>query len=66
MLAVPDFSTLRSYFGKLGTPSFDAECQHIVNSVFEKLEGSQKFCKILLDEIHIKALRFKSHYWIFD
>ena len=46
MLALLEVNTLRSYFGKVGAPGSDLECQHVVNTVFEKLEGSRKFCEI--------------------
>lgn len=37
--------TLRSYFGKFGAPDNGLKCQHVINSILEKLEGSQQFCK---------------------
>ena len=32
----------------------ELESQHAVNTVFETIEGIKQFCKVLLDEIHIK------------
>ena len=32
----------------------ELESQQAVNTVFETIEGSKNFCKLLLDEIHIK------------
>ena len=62
MLALPDSSIFRSYFGKIVTPGSDVECQHVINSVSEKLGSIQKFCKILLGKIHIKpAIRYVSN-----
>ena len=49
---------MRNYFGKLGTPGSDQECKDVVKSVFLKLDGLEKYCKILLDEIYIKPKYF--------
>ena len=56
---------MRNYFGKLGTPGADQECKDVVKSVFLKLDGLQKYCKILLDEIYIKpAIRYSCQHII--
>ena len=34
-----------SFFGKFGAPDNGLKCQHVINSILEKLEGSQQFCK---------------------
>ena len=54
LLALPSDVSLRQYFGKLGTPGVEGECRNVVTAVFSKLEGAQKYCKILVDEIYIK------------
>ena len=65
LIALPDSTTLRQYFGKLGTPGSENECEHVISSVFSKLQGLQKYCKILLDEIYIKpAIRYSCHHII--
>ena len=59
LVALPNDVTLRQYFGKLGTPGIENECKKVVTTVFSKLEGPQKYCKILVDEIYIKpAVRY--------
>ena len=54
LLIFPHKKTIKRFFGKLGTPGSIDECKVIVNTVFEKLKGTQMPCKIILDEIHIK------------
>ena len=59
-LALPHPKTIKNYFGKLGTPGSLEECSKVIATVFNKLEGSQIFCKILFDEIHIKpSIRYR-------
>ena len=44
LLSLPDCTTLRNYFGKLGTPGTDCDCKNVISSVFFNLEGLQKYC----------------------
>ena len=69
MVALLNFNSIRLYFGKLVTPGSDLKCRNVLNSAFERPEGSKKFSKILLDKIHLKPVipyAYKSHNWIFD
>ena len=51
----PDIRTVKSFFGKLGSP--DSE---VISNVFEPLTDLQKYCFIIADKIYIKsALRFQ-------
>ena len=54
LLAWPSAKTLKSYFGRLGTPGSKDECKRVIKSVFDKLDGDEKHYKILVDEIHIQ------------
>ena len=62
---MPHLCTIQSCFGKLGTPGSIKECTQTVSAVFSQLEGDQLFCKILVDEIHIKpAIRYPANHLI--
>ena len=53
------------FTGKKLPPGSENECEHVISSVFSKLQGLQKYCKILLDEIYIKpATRYCCHHII--
>ena len=54
LLIFPHKRTIKRFFGKLGTRGSIDECTAVIRTVFEKLKSTQKHCKILLDEIHIK------------
>ena len=54
LLVLPHERTIKNYFGKLGSADSVAECSTVTRNVFEKLEGVERHCKILVDEIHIK------------
>ena len=59
-LALPSIKTVKSYFGKLGSPGSLSECSEVVSNVFSKLDGFQKYCFITADEIHVKpSLQFQ-------
>ena len=52
--------TVKSYFGKLGSPESLEECREVITNVFSKFIGIQKYCAITADEIHIKpSLQFQ-------
>ena len=52
-----NIKTVKSYFGKLGSPDSLSECSEVV---FSKLDGFQKHCFITADEIHVKpSLQFQ-------
>ena len=53
-LLLPHPDTLKSLFGKLGSPGSIKECSNVVSGVFSNLTDMQKHCKIIFDEIHIK------------
>ena len=66
-MSLPSGKTLKSYFAKLGTPGSNEECKRVIEAVFSQglEEGLQKYCKILIDEIHIKpAVRYSSQHVI--
>ena len=54
VLALPHEKDLIKYFGDLQSPGSLEECTSTVKAVFDKLENMQRYCKILVDEIHIK------------
>ena len=62
--SLPSVQTVKSYFGKLGSPE-SGECK-VVNAkkwyqmFFSKLNEFQKYCSITSDEIHVKpSLQFQ-------
>ena len=60
ILALPSIQTVKSYFGKLGSPESLGECKEVISNVFSKLDGFQKYCSITADEIHVKpSLQFQ-------
>ena len=54
-IVLPHPKTIQNYIGRLGPPGSLEECSKVTNIVFKKLNGAKLFCKILVDEIHIKA-----------
>ena len=64
-LNLPHPKTIKSCFGKLGTPGTDEECRKTIEKVFATLEGNQRFIKIMVDEIHVTAsIRYRGHHLI--
>ena len=60
ILDLPSIQTVKSYFGKLGSPESLGECKEVVSNVFSKLDGFQKYCSITADEIQVKpSLQFQ-------
>ena len=60
ILALPSIKTVKSYFGKLGSPDSLHECSEVISNVFSKLNGFEKYCFITADEIHVKpSLQFQ-------
>ena len=54
LMVLPHKNTIKSYFGKLGSPGSKQECSKVIQNVFSSLTGLEKHCKILIDEIYIK------------
>ena len=54
LLALPNKNIIKGYFGKLGDAGSKSECSSVVKNVFQTHNGTEKHCKILVDEIHIK------------
>ena len=48
---LPHPDTIRNYFGTLDTPGAIADCENTIKSVFSNLNGKQRYCKVLFDEI---------------
>lgn len=64
-LSLPHPKTIKSCFGKSGTPGSIDECTKTVNKVFSNLEGNQLFTKIMVDEIHITpSIRYRRNHLI--
>ena len=62
-LNLPQPNAIKSYFRSLGTPSSVTEHRNTVATVFNKLSGTEKYCKVLLDEIHMKpVVRYQGNY----
>ena len=51
----PTSRYLKRLFGSLTDPGSKRECEETVKTVFQNLQGKQKWCKILADEVHIKS-----------
>ena len=50
-LTLPHPDTIKRYFGDLGTPGDFTECENTIKSVFDKLTKTERYCKVLVDEI---------------
>ena len=62
-LALPHPNTIKNYFRDIGSPGDLTECENIIKSVFSKLSGNEKYCKILVDEIRIKpGVRYQGNH----
>ena len=65
LLNLPTPKTIKSCFGKLGTPGSIDECQRTANKAFSMLEGNQLDTKIMVDEIHIApSIRYRGDHLI--
>ena len=61
----PHPDTIRRYFEELDTPGDFTECENVIKSVFNKLTKTERYCKVLVDEIHIKpAIRYQGNHII--
>ena len=64
-LTLPHPDAIKSYFGNLSSPGEIAECENTIKSVFTKLNDKERYCKILVDEIHIKpSVRYQGNHVI--
>ena len=64
-LDLPHQNTIESYFGTLDTPGSVTDCRNTIPTVFNKLSGKEKYCKVLLDKIHEKpAVRYQGNHII--
>ena len=45
---------IKSYFGMLGPAGSLPEFSTVIKNAYEDLQGTEKYCKVLADEIHIK------------
>ena len=62
ILPLPHKNTLRSYFGKLGSPDSESACKEVISKVFAEFEDpTSKYCFITADEITIKPLQFQKN-----
>ena len=50
----PHPNTIRSYFGTLDTQGSVNDCRNAIAAVFSNLSGKEIYCKVLVDEIHVK------------
>ena len=53
-LTLPHPNTIKNYFGTLGSPGELTDCENTLKQVFSKLTDKERYCKMLVDEIHIK------------
>ena len=64
-LILPHPRRIESLFGTLSDPGSVQECTQVVKTVFMELEGPQKYCKILVDEVYIKpSIRYQGNHII--
>ena len=47
LLLLPHGKTIKRYFGQLGSPESISECFAIVENVFRKLIGIERWCKLM-------------------
>ena len=56
-------NTIKSFFGTLGNPGDIADCENTMKQVLSKLSQKERYCKILVDEIHIKpTIRYQGNH----
>ena len=62
-LTLPHPNTIKNYFGTLGSPGEIADCENTLKQVFSKLTDKEQYCKVLVDEIHIKpSVRYQGNH----
>ena len=62
-VTLPHPNTIKSFFGTLGNPGDIADCENTMKQVLSKLSHKERYCKILVDEIHIKpAIRYQGNH----
>ena len=64
-LALPHPDTIKRFFGDLGTPGDFTEYENTIKSVFIKLTKTEQYCRVLVDEIHMKSvIRYQGNHII--
>ena len=62
---VPHPNTIKLLFGKIETPGSINEGKEVMQSVFSELNEKQRYCKFLVDEMHIRpAIRYQGNHVI--
>ena len=65
IVTLPNPKMLKSYFGEFGLSGSIQECTATLRSVFSNLSDMQLYCKVLIDEIHIKpSIRYRGNHII--
>ena len=64
-LHLPHPNTIKSYFRTLNTPGSVTDSWKTIVTVFSKLSGKGKYCKVLVDEIYVKpAVKYQGSHVI--
>ena len=62
---LPSMKPIHKLFGCMSTVGSITECREVVSNAMVNLSGKQKWCKILVDEVHIKpAIRYRGNHLI--
>ena len=57
--------SIEKLFGSMSTISLLNECKEVVSKAMENMKGMQKWCKVLVDEVHIiPAIRHRDNHLI--
>ena len=52
---LPHPNTIKHYFSNVGNPGEISDCEDTMKLDFDKLANKDRYCKVLLDKIHIKT-----------
>ena len=64
-LHLPHPNKFKSYFRTLNTPGSVIDSRNTIATVFSKLSGKGKYCKVLVDEIYVKpAVKYQGSHVI--
>ena len=64
-MTLPHPNIIKNFFGTLGDPGDVADCKNTMSQVLSKLTHKERYCKILVDEIHIKpGIRYQGNHII--
>ena len=62
---MPSMKSIHKLFGNMSTAGSVNECREVVSNTLGNFKEKQKWCKLLIDEVHIKpAIRYRGSHLI--